>query len=420
MPIKVKCPICKKELKVKPSKVRRQKNVFCSIKCKNEFQKGKPTWNKGMKGEYTLSDKHKKHIAEGIKGNEKIKITQFKKGHKWKETEKEKRINTIKREKSLSGKRNGMYGRNGKLNPNWKGGTSYWRKKYYNSIPYKEWQKAVFKRDDYKCQICGDTKKEKKILHAHHIKSFAKYPELRLELDNGITLCNICHTKVHSKRFQLGKVLSVEKKENKSDMIDIEVKDNNNFFANGVLVHNSATPYREDGRTDYIFALTGFPIGLSWDNLIELGVLEIPDVRVYIVSDWRAKQTKLKEILAIGDKKTIIFCDSIQLGNRVSKDLGVPFVHGQTSKRLEIINESDVSIVSRVGDEGISIPELQRIIEIDFLFGSRRQEGQRLGRLFHGEEKGEHFILMTEKEFEDYGKRLHSITEKGIKLEIIR
>jgi len=182
----------------------------------------------------------------------------------------------------------------------------------------------------------------------------------------------------------------------------------------------SATPYREDGRTDYIFALTGFPIGLSWDNLIELGVLEIPDVRVYIVSDWRAKQTKLKEILAIGDKKTIIFCDSIPLGNRVSKELGVPFVHGQTSKRLEIINESDVSVVSRVGDEGISIPELQRIIEIDFLFGSRRQEGQRLGRLFHGEEKGEHLILMTEKEFESYGKRLHSITEKGIKLEIIR
>jgi len=182
----------------------------------------------------------------------------------------------------------------------------------------------------------------------------------------------------------------------------------------------SATPYREDGRTDYIFALTGFPIGLSWDNLIELGVLEIPDVRVYIVSDWRAKNNKLKEILAQGDKKTIIFCDGISLGNKLSKELGVPFVHGGIGKRLEIINSAEVSIVSRVGDEGLSIPELQRIIEIDFLFGSRRQEGQRLGRLFHGENKGEHFILMTEKEFEDYGKRLHSITEKGIKLEIIR
>ena len=182
----------------------------------------------------------------------------------------------------------------------------------------------------------------------------------------------------------------------------------------------SATPYREDGRTDYIFALTGYPVGLNWDNLVELGVLEMPDVRVYIVSDWRAKEKKLKEILSKGDKKTIIFCDSISLGNKLSKELSVPFVHGGTGKRLEVINAADVSIVSRVGDEGLSISELQRVIEVDFLFGSRRQEGQRLGRLFHGEDKGEHFILMTEKEFENHGKRLHAITEKGIKLEIIR
>lgn len=181
----------------------------------------------------------------------------------------------------------------------------------------------------------------------------------------------------------------------------------------------SATPYREDGRTDFIFALTGYPIGLSWDNLIELGVLEVPDIRCYIVSDWRAKQTKLNELLQ-QDKKTIIFCDSIQLGNRLSKEFGIPFVHGQTKKRIETIKGADVSIVSRVGDEGLSIAEIQRVIEVDFLFGSRRQEGQRLGRLFHGEEKGEHIILMTEKEFEDYGKRLYAITEKGFKVEIIR
>lgn len=181
----------------------------------------------------------------------------------------------------------------------------------------------------------------------------------------------------------------------------------------------SATPYREDGRTDYIFALTGFPIGLSWDNLIELGVLEIPDIRVYVLPDWRAKEKKLKEILSV-NKKTIIFCDSLSIGNRLSRDLSIPFIHGDTRKRLEIIREADVSIVSRVGDEGLSVENIERVVEIDFLFGSRRQEGQRLGRLFHGEEKGEHLILMTEKEFEEYGKRLYAITEKGFKLEIIR
>jgi len=45
----------------------------------------------------------------------------------------------------------------------------------------------------------------------------------------------------------------------------------------------SATPYREDSRTEYIFALTGFPIGLSWDALIDIGILEVPDIRVYIL-----------------------------------------------------------------------------------------------------------------------------------------
>ncbi len=181
----------------------------------------------------------------------------------------------------------------------------------------------------------------------------------------------------------------------------------------------SATPYREDGRTDYIFALTGFPIGLSWDSLIQLGVLEVTDIRLYILSDWRSKENKLKELLAI-DKKTIVFCDSISLGNRLSKLFEIPFVSGSTTKRLEIIKEAEVSIVSRVGDEGLSIADLQRVIEIDFLFGSRRQEGQRLGRLFHGEGKGEHIILMTEKEFQDHGKRLYAIQEKGFKMEIIR
>ncbi len=123
----------------------------------------------------------------------------------------------------------------------------------------------------------------------------------------------------------------------------------------------SATPYREDGRTDFIFALTGFPIGLSWDNLIELGVLEIPDIRCYILSDWKAKERKLKELLS-QDKKTIIFCDSIKMGNRLSKQLAIPFIHGGTSKRIETIKGANVSIVSRVGDEGLSIPEIQRII----------------------------------------------------------
>lgn len=62
------------------------------------------------------------------------------------------------------------------------------------SEEYKEWRKAVFERDDYTCQLCGAHGVR---LNAHHKKPFATYPELRTETDNGITLCESCHKKVH-------------------------------------------------------------------------------------------------------------------------------------------------------------------------------------------------------------------------------
>jgi superfamily II DNA or RNA helicase len=89
-------------------------------------------------------------------------------------------------------------------------------------------------------------------------------------------------------------------------------------------------------------------------------------------------------------------------------------VYGQTKKRLTSITRSPLVIVSRVGDEGVSLQQLQQVIEFDFLFGSRRQELQRLGRLFHSNFTGDHIILMTEEEYGQYKKRLYSIYEKGI------
>ncbi|MEY3429422.1 MAG: hypothetical protein RI930_249 [Pseudomonadota bacterium] len=62
----------------------------------------------------------------------------------------------------------------------------------------KKWRYLVFKRDGFVCQAKNCF--EKKGLHAHHIKEFAKYPELRLEVSNGLTLCKSCHNKIHSKR----------------------------------------------------------------------------------------------------------------------------------------------------------------------------------------------------------------------------
>jgi hypothetical protein len=75
--------------------------------------------------------------------------------------------------------------------------TKIFKSEAYNirhSFAYKEWVKDVFTRDNFTCQICG---KHGGQLNAHHIKPFAKYPELRLIVSNGITLCKDCHMKYH-------------------------------------------------------------------------------------------------------------------------------------------------------------------------------------------------------------------------------
>ncbi|MDX1279321.1 HNH endonuclease [Oceanihabitans sediminis] len=97
-----------------------------------------------------------------------------------------------------TGKNNGMYGiqRIGKNNPNWKGDKCITKinRRIRNSLEYKEWRLMVFGRDNFTCQICG---KRGTYLHAHHIKSFANYEKIRFDVNNGLTLCKVCHRKIH-------------------------------------------------------------------------------------------------------------------------------------------------------------------------------------------------------------------------------
>jgi hypothetical protein len=85
----------------------------------------------------------------------------------------------------------------------WTGGKTKKSKLMRTRAEYTDWRNAVFQRDDYTCQRCGIKSGNgfKVYLHAHHIKPMSEYPELRLNIDNGITLCKDCHLLEHNHKF---------------------------------------------------------------------------------------------------------------------------------------------------------------------------------------------------------------------------
>lgn len=72
----------------------------------------------------------------------------------------------------------------------WKGGISKENYRFRRTARYKNWRKAVYERDDFTCQSCGQRGGK---LHPHHIKSWENYLKLRFIVSNGQTLCIPCH-----------------------------------------------------------------------------------------------------------------------------------------------------------------------------------------------------------------------------------
>lgn len=60
---------------------------------------------------------------------------------------------------------------------------------------YGNWRVAVYNRDDYTCKMCD---RKRKYLNAHHLNSWDSNEEERLNVDNGITLCVMCHKSFHA------------------------------------------------------------------------------------------------------------------------------------------------------------------------------------------------------------------------------
>ena len=74
-------------------------------------------------------------------------------------------------------------------------------------LRYKTWRKNVFElnkakrglRKYYVCEKCNKKRKTTRVLHAHHIKSWDRFPKDRYDRNNGVVLCIKCHNAFHRK-----------------------------------------------------------------------------------------------------------------------------------------------------------------------------------------------------------------------------
>lgn len=202
-----------KESRIKMSEARR--GMKHSEETKRRMS-GKTPWNKDKKGvmptpwnkgKTKKDDKRLKSVSEKIS---KTQIGKPRKGNpkNWKHTEAtKKKLSEVHKgirkspktefKKGMTPWNKGIKGYNsGEKHYKWNGGLSSKAQKIRTSTEMRLWRNSVYARDNWTCQDCGDNSGGN--LNAHHIKSFAEYPELRFAIDNGVTLCLKCHKKTKS------------------------------------------------------------------------------------------------------------------------------------------------------------------------------------------------------------------------------
>jgi predicted restriction endonuclease len=85
----------------------------------------------------------------------------------------------------------------GPLAANWRGDLAVTDTRRNLGYRLRLWRRAVLDRDGHRCRLCGATER----LHAHHVVEFHISAALRLDVDNGLTLCLDCHSRVHGRRL---------------------------------------------------------------------------------------------------------------------------------------------------------------------------------------------------------------------------
>ena len=64
-----------------------------------------------------------------------------------------------------------------------------YKRNIFNVEKLKSWAVSVKKLDSFSCIACGYSRK----LHSHHILPKSKYRQYAYNVNNGVTLCILCH-----------------------------------------------------------------------------------------------------------------------------------------------------------------------------------------------------------------------------------
>ena len=211
----------------------------------------------------------------------------------------------------------------------------------------------------------------------------------------------------------------------------------------------TATPVRETEDQEQIYTLVGRPIGTDWGALFDAGYVAEPEVEIRFLP-WASERhrneydatvghekrqfaatnpAKIREIAAIlhenRGSKAIIFVEFLEQGEAIAEELTVPFISGETphARRSRLFDrfrsgELDTIVVSRVGDEGIDLPDAEVAIAASGLGGSRRQGTQRAGRTMRPVGKARMYVLATQgSREEDFArKRTKHLAARGVRV----
>lgn len=183
---KIKPHICIVQRQVTPEEIAKRIATFKTNYAAGKFKIALPIWTGGTRDEET-----KKKIRETKKKNwqDKNYVAKmvFVKGHPQYNTG--RTHFTVDRVK-------------GPNNHNWKGGITPEKIRIRHTVEYNEWRTAVFKRDNYTCQLIHcpycHNKPSGIELRAHHIKRIYTNPSLIYDIDNGITFCKKGHLAYHT------------------------------------------------------------------------------------------------------------------------------------------------------------------------------------------------------------------------------